>query len=222
MKTKTSILTLGAALLLVAAVPGKAATISFTSTLGGGDITTSSIGSNAPITGFLEYFNTLTVTGAPSNNGTYTPLFLTESFNTTTDVLTLTGTISGCSTCGSLPGLTVSSTLATIQFSTGLTANASTTSGSVNMPSLASITSITLSATLLADLGLTGSTFTLADLGNVSTSCCSDGKNYQNQTSGILSFSTTSVPEPNFLPLTALLLAAGVLVLRKKKSSSAA
>jgi hypothetical protein len=106
--------------------------------------------------------------------------------------------------------------------SSGLTANASTTSGSVNMPSLASITSITLSATLLADLGLTGSTFTLANLGNVSASCCADGMNYQNQSSGILSFTTATVPEPSFLPLTALLLAVGLLVLRKKRTSSVA
>ena len=219
MKSIISVSTLcSAVVLLVSAVPGRAATISFTSTTGGGDINTASLGATATVTGLTEIFDTLAVAGAPLNNGTYAPLFLHESLDTTTNILTLTGTINGCLLCGSLPGLTVSSTLMSIQLSGPLTANATLSGVSVNMPG---VTSITLSPTLLADLGLTGATATLTSLGNTGNPCCVGGTNYQDQTSGTLVFSMTSVPEPTFLPLTALVLALGTLLLRKRSSSAA-
>lgn len=207
-----------AALLLLSAASGLASTISFTSTTGGGDINTSSLGATATVTGLTEIFDTLTVTGAPSNNGTYAPLFLHESLDAINNIITLTGTISGCSLCGSLPGLTSSSTLVSIQLSGPLTADATTSGVSVNIPG---VTSITLSSTLLADLGLSGATATLTNLGNTANPCCVGGTNYQNQTSGTLVFTTTPVPEPTFLPLTALLLGIGALVMRKRGSSAA-
>jgi hypothetical protein len=202
-------------LLLVSAVPGGAATISFTSTTGGGDINTGPLGATATVTGLTEIFDTLTVTGAPSGNGTYAPLFLNELLNATTNVLTLTGTISGCTSCGSLPGLTTSSTLVSIQLSGPLTADATASGVSVNMPG---VTSITFSSTLLADLGLSGASPTLTNLGNTANPCCVGGTNYQNQTSGTLVFDTTPIPEPTFLPLTALILGLGAFVLRRRSS----
>jgi len=218
MKSIISVSTLcTAVVLLVSAVPGRAGTISFTSTTGGGDINTATLGATAAVTGLTETFDTLTVTGAPLSNGTYAPLFLHESLDTITNILTLTGTINGCTLCGSLPGLTVSSTLASIQLSSPLTANATLSGVSINMPA---VTSITFSSTLLADLGLTGATATLTSLGNTANPCCVGGTNYQNQTSGTLVFSTTPIPEPTFLPLTALVLALGAFVLRKRSSSA--
>jgi len=223
MKTIMSVSTLCTALLLlVSAVPGQAGTISFTSTTGGGDITTNpTTGSAATIVGLTESFDTLTVTGG-SNPGTYHPLFLGENLaiGATTETLTLSGTMTGCTACSTVfPTLTSSTALATIVFNspTALTANAGASSASVNMPSLASIASITLSSTLLADLGLS-TPFTLSALGNVSSA--SQPGNYQNQSSGVLTFTNTtaSVPEPTFFPLSAMVLALGVFLLRKKKT----
>lgn len=90
-----------ALLFLGSAIPAHAAIIEFedsnlfgNSILTGGDITTdiTMIGANDPVTGFVNVpFNTLIVSGAPANDGTYIPIFEQENFNTTTDVLTLSG-----------------------------------------------------------------------------------------------------------------------------------
>jgi hypothetical protein len=196
-------------LFLGAATPAHAALIEFedsslfgNSILTGGDVTTdiTMIGLNDPITGFVNVpFNTLIVSGAPSNNGTYIPIFEQENFNATTDVLTLSGTINGCSTpsnCSNLPGLTTLTNLVTIHFSTDLTAN--TTGGStltLNEPSPASITSITVASALLADLGLSPSTaFTLTALTASGQPVGTSGNNYvENAASLTLS---TVAPEP--------------------------
>jgi hypothetical protein len=172
------------------------------SILTGGDITTdiTKIGATDPITGFVNVpFNTLIVSGAPANNGTYIPIFEQENFNTTTDVLTLSGTINGCSTpsnCANLPGLLTLTNLVTIQFSTGLTAN--TTGGttiSLNEPAPASITSITLAPALLADLGLTSSTpFTLTALTTTGQPVGNSGDNYVENTASLIL--SAPVPEP--------------------------
>jgi hypothetical protein len=204
-------LTLGPPIGIVAC---QAAEILFSSTTGGGDITTGSLGATAPLVpsfppnpiGLSETFDKLVVTGAPSNNGTYSPLFLTETFNTTTDVLTLVGAI---------PGLSIlSQTLVTIQLNTDLTANATTTSVSLNKPSAASIVSITLSPTLLADLGLPSATFSLNGLTDLAASCCDTGLNYQNQTSASLDL-VTGVPEPTSWLLTGIGLASLAFVSKK-------
>lgn len=173
------------------------------SILTGGDITTNSglIGPNDPITGFVNVpFNTLIVSGAPANNGTYIPIFEQENFNATTNVLTLSGTINGCSTpsnCANLPGLLTSSNLVTIQFSTDLTAN--TTGGaseSLNEPAPLTITSIIVSPTLLADLGLSSSTpFTLTALTAVGQSVGSTNNFVENGATLLLT--SGAVPEPN-------------------------
>ena len=215
MKHLTSASIVCAALLFVgSAVPSQAAEILFSSTTGGGDITTGSLGATAPLVpsfppnpiGLSETFDKLVVTGAPSNNGTYSPLFLTESFDTSTDILTLTGAILGLS----IP----TQTLVTIQLNTDLTANASTSSVSLNKPSAASIVSITLSPTLLADLGLSGATFSLNGLTDLSGSCCVGGLNYQSQTSASLDL-VTGVPEPTSWLLTGIGLASLAFVSRK-------
>jgi hypothetical protein len=209
-----------ALVLLGSAVPGQAGTISFTSALGGGDITTQAPpGPSATILGLTESFSTLTVTGG-TNPGTYQPLFLTEllTIGATTETLTMTGTLTGCTTCSTVfPTLTSSTTLATIVFNsaTALTANAGTTSASVNMPSLGSITSITLNSTFLADLGLTAP-FSLSALGNVSSA--SQPGNYQNQSSGVLTFAngTVGTPEPSSGLLLGSALLGGVMLLKRR------
>lgn len=206
-----------ALLLLVSAVPSRAADILFTSTTGGGDITTGVLGAAAPLVpsfppnpiGLSETFDKLVVTGAPSNNGTYSPLFLTETFNTTTDVLTLSGAILGLS----IP----TQTLVTITLNTDLTANATTSGVSLNMPSAASIVSVSVSSTLLADLGLSGAGVSLNGLTDLSGSCCVGGLNYQSQTSASLDL-VTGVPEPTSWLLTASGLALLAFVSRKKFS----
>lgn len=189
--------------------------LSFTSVLTGGDITTSfPLGVNDPVTGLTNVpFDTLVVSGAPLNNGTYTPLFLQLNLNTVTDVLTLTGSIAG------LPGLAASSPLVSIQLSSGLTANTSTSASSLNMPSAASITSITISSTLLADLGLSGLPATLTALTDIGQSCCADGGNYVSKNAS-LALTLNSVPEPGsvLLVLTGLLGLVG-LALRKRTST---
>ncbi len=172
------------------------------SILTGGDITTdiTKIGATDPVTGFVNVpFNTLIVSGAPSNNGTYIPIFEQENFNATTNVLTLSGTINGCSTpsnCANLPGLLTSSNLVTIQFSTGLTAN--TTGGttiSLNEPAPASITSITVAPALLADLGISSSTaFTLTALTTTGQPVGTTGNNYVENTASLVL--GAAVPEP--------------------------
>ncbi|HWE50049.1 MAG TPA: hypothetical protein VG273_09685 [Bryobacteraceae bacterium] len=172
------------------------------SLLTGGDITTdiTQIGAFDPITGFVNVpLNTLIVSGAPANNGTYIPLFEQENYNATTHVLTVSGTVNGCSTpsnCSNLPGLATMSDLFTIQFSTGLTANTSGgTTISLNMPSAASITSITVSPTLLADLGLSSTTpFTLLALTSSGQPVGESGNNYVLNAGSITL--TTAAPEP--------------------------
>jgi hypothetical protein len=207
----------GTLLFFGSAIPSRAADILFSSTTGGGDLNTGSLGPAAPVVpsfppnpiGLSETLDKLVVTGAPLNNGTYSPLFLTETFDTTTDLLTLSGAIAGL-------GM-LSQTLATIQLSTDLTANATTTSVSLNKPSALSITSITLSATLLADLGLSGTALSLNGLTDVSSACCVTGVNYQNQTVASLDL-VTGAPEPTSWLLTAIGFASLVFVSRKKFS----
>lgn len=186
-----------AAFLLTGAARG-ATVISFTSTSTGGDISTAlPLGPNDTITGFTNIpFDTLTVTGAPEDNGVYKPVFLQESLNTTTDVLTLSGTINGCTNCGNLPGLTTTSALVSIQIS-ALTAN--TTLGSppgdnfnVNFPT---VTSITVSPVLLADLGLTGATFSLTGFTDSGQSQGSGGNSYTSSSASLV-LSNIAVPEP--------------------------
>ena len=218
MKRLISASTLCATLLFFgSAIPSRAADILFSSTTGGGDLNTASLGPAAPLVpsfppsplGLSETFDKLVVTGAPLNNGTYSPLFLTETFDTTTDVLLVTGAI---------PGLGIlSQTLLTIQLNTDLTANATTTSVSLNKPSALSITSITLSATLLADLGLSGAPLSLNGLADLSAACCVNGSNYQNQTGALLDL-VTAVPEPTSWLLAAIGFASLVFVSLKKFS----
>lgn len=215
MKWSISASALCAALLFMgSAVPGQATTLSFTSALTGGDITTSfPLGANDPVTGLVDVpFDTLVVSGAPANNGTYAPLFLQLNLNTTTDVLSLSGSIAG------LSGLAAPSTLVSIQLSSGLTANTSTSASSLNLPSSASITSITISSVLLADLGLTGVPATLTGLTDIGQSCCADGGNYVS-TSGSLVLTMNAVPEPGSLLLVLSGLFLSGLALRKRTST---
>jgi len=215
MKCSISVSAFCAALLFIGfAAPGQATTLSFTSALTGGDLTTSfPLGANDPVTGLVDVpFDTLVVSGAPLNNGTYTPLFLQMNFNTTTDVLTLTGSIAG------LSGLAASSTLVSIQLSGGLTANTSTSASSLNLPSPATITSITISSVLLADLGLTGVPATLTGLTDIGQSCCADGGNYVS-TSASLDLTMNAVPEPGSLLLVLSGLFVLGLTLRKRTST---
>jgi hypothetical protein len=212
-------------LVLGFAIPTQAAAVlSFTGSLTGGDLTTSlPLGANDPVTGLVNLpFNALTVSGAPVGNGAYTPLFLQENFNTTTNVLTLAGTINGCSICSGLPGLTGSPTpvLVTITFSTGLTANTTLTSSSLNMPSAASITSIVVNSTLLSDLGLTGTAFSLTALTDTGFADSGAGGNYVTSSDSLV-LSAAAVPEPTYGPVIALLLVAGALVSRRRFSKAA-
>jgi hypothetical protein len=216
--------------LLGSAIPGHASVIvEFedsnlfgNSILTGGDITTdiTMIGANDPITGFVNVpFNTLIVSGAPSNNGTYIPIFEQENFNATTDVLTLSGTINGCSTpsnCANLPGLLTLTNLVTIQFSAGLTAN--TTGGatiSLNEPAPGSITSISLAPALLADLGLSSSTpLTLTALTTTGQPVGASGNNYVENTASLVL--SAPVPEPGSWMLMISGLALTICGTRKK------
>jgi hypothetical protein len=224
MKHLATSLTLCGLLAVVSSVPANATLITFSTAPNnnaGGDLTTATTPSlpnpTATILGISSLgLTTLAVSGAPSNSGTYTPIFVTESYNGTTDLLTITGTINGCPTCGNLPGLTSSSTLLSIQFAGNLTANATTSSASLNNPPPPGITSITVNATLLADLGLTGANFFFSNLSGTGNSNGDPG-NYNLSTES-LTISTTT-PEP----ATWLLMLCGLgLVVALRKVSIAA
>jgi hypothetical protein len=157
-------------LLLGSAAHAQAASILFEDLdLTGGDITAASLGPNALVTGLVDVpFDTLVVNGGTE----YHPLFEQENFNTTTEVLTLVGSISA------LPGLAAQSTLVSIQFSAELTGDATSTNFALNEPLPSTVTSITVSPVLLADLGLTGTTFSLSALTAVGNAVGSDLSNY--------------------------------------------
>jgi hypothetical protein len=136
-----------ALLLLSAAIPSRASTITFMSTLGAqGEIHTASLGPDATVLQLQAFFNSMAVAGAPSGNGTYSGLYLTETY--TPDVLTVSGAVPSLNS-----NLSASTTLLTITFtSAGL--NADTNTLDLNSP--VDVSSITVSPTLLSDLGLSG------------------------------------------------------------------
>jgi hypothetical protein len=210
------------------AAPAKATTISFSNVkTGSGDITATAFGTNEPLLNSAACtpspeaicnvtFQTLTISGAPTAgaNGTYTPLFLQENFDATTNTLTIAGEIAGCTTCGGLPGFTTSTTLVTIVFGADLTGNAGMSTFSLN--ALPSITSITVNSMLAADLGDTGpyqpSSMTLtAQPGGAIP-------NY-NSISGTLVL-TDAVPEPSTVLLTSMGLGLIVLASRRRFSKA--
>jgi len=205
-------------LFLGAAVPGQA-TIAFTSSLTGGDVTTaaSPLGPNDPILAYTAYFDTMVVSGAPSNNGTYTPLYLNELYDPSTYTLTVTGSVT--MNGNPLPGLAGVTTLVTITFASDLTANTSGGGFSMNFPT--DVTSITFSSTLLADLGLSGSGWTLAGL--------SDGADIGGDPGSFTSVAPTlfltqggsdggATPEPGSWVMTTLGLASIAYFSRKRQS----
>ena len=214
---KNTVASLVCPMLLIAgsAINSQGASILFTSTLTGGDLTTQfPLGLSDVVTGLVNIpFNSLVVSGAPLNNGTYTPLFLREDFNTTTHVLTLVGTVNGCATCAALPGLSASSTLVSILLSGDLTANTTTSTSSLNKPPPAQIISITLSSILLADLGLAGSTFELNALTSAGQADSGTGGNYVSAGASLGLISTT--PEPASLLTFMLGLVPSVMLSRK-------
>jgi hypothetical protein len=174
-------------LLAGSAVQSQAAIIQFTSNLTEGDVTTTTpSGANDLVTLLDGDFSGLTISGAPSGNGSYGTLFLPIVYTPTT--LTVTGSIPG------LAGLAGSSTLLTINFSAaGISANATGTTFSLNFPT--NVTSIVVSPTLLTDLGLSGSIVGLTaftDTGAV------QGTGLNSYTSSNPSLTlTTGVPEPS-------------------------
>ena len=155
--------TLGAAVLLTMSVPNVNATsvtLDFTGSSVAGTIAASGVGSSQTVTEFQSVpYNMLVVSGAPTGNGLYTLTNTSLSFNTTTDLLTLSGEVSG------LAGFTSSQTLETIQLSGGLTGitNSGESQFTLNTPN--KVASVTTDSLLLSDLGLTGYSASLSSLG---------------------------------------------------------
>jgi hypothetical protein len=172
-----------------------------------------------PSSGFLGIcdvtFKTLTISGAPtaSTNTSYTPLNFYEEYNTTTNTLTMYGSVAGCATCSNLPGLTVATTLVTIVFSSNLTANATTSSFSLN--AFPAVNSITVNPTLLSDLGASG-TFLLSVLTASGDADSSAGGNYDATAASLVI--TTATPEPGSAALMTIGLAALAIGARKRFS----
>jgi hypothetical protein len=194
---------ISAALLIGLVAPAHGTTILFQdNALIGGDITTAfPLSASDPLTSVINApFNLLTISGAAANNGSYTPLFLQENFNSATDTLTLSGTINGCPRCGNLPGMLVNSNLVTIQFSTDLTGDTSGASESdfvLNNPSAADIVSVTVSPTLLADLGMTGTAFNLTDLDLVGQAVSTRGNSFVVVQNGTIRLNSAGDPPPS-------------------------
>jgi hypothetical protein len=159
MKHLLPISALGLGFLFVGSAIPAHATLVFTSSLAGGDVTTfaSPEGPNDPILAYSGFFDTLTVTGEPANNGTYTPLYLNELYDPTHFILTVSGSIAGTNAA-----LSAVTTLVTIDFASGLTANTSGGGFALNFPT--NVLSITVSPTLLAYLGASGENYSLTAL----------------------------------------------------------
>jgi len=227
MKSAISALAMVIILLFGFAAPSQATVITLGSAVSGtGDITTSSFGTNAPLSNSASCtptplaicnleFATLMISGAPNSsaNGTYNPLDLIEGYSATTDTLTIYGAIGGCSNCSNLPGLTTAQTLITIVFSSNLTGDATGSSFSLNAFPL--VTSITINATLLSDLGASGSYVLTALTANGNP--VGDIPNYSSTTASLVL--TSAVAEPGTLTLIALGLAIFAFVLSKRGSS---
>lgn len=174
MKCLLSVSALSATLLLFgSAMPGLAANVLFEDLdTSGGDITANApFSTSDPLFGSTailnDPFDTLVVSGAPMDNGTYGfggmggLLFLEENFDANTDVLTLSGAISALSI--------LQETLVTIQFGGDLTANTTLgnppdSNASLNSPPPPTVTSVVLASDLAADLGITGSQLFLNQL----------------------------------------------------------
>lgn len=220
---------LSAALLVWVAAPAHASTILFQDTdLTGGDITTTlPLGASDPLSGVVNApFNALTVFGAAANNGSYAPLYLLENFDSSTDILTLSGTINGCPTCGNLPGLQTDTNLVTIQFSADLLGDTSGASGSafvLEMPVSADITSVTVAPALLADLGLTGTAFQLTGLELAGQAVSAQGNNFVVVENGSIQLSSddppAATPEPATWPIA--LLGLGLVMVACRASNRA-
>jgi len=156
MKHILSASTLCAAILFLgSAIQSHAATIEFLSSSPGGDLTTAGVGSAATVLGIgspspdaPEIFDTLMIFNDGSVNGNYTPIYLKEIYNSTTDTLTVSGTLNPY-----FANLSTTTNLVTIVFSSaGLTANATSSNVALNFPT--DVVSITLGTTFASDLGL--------------------------------------------------------------------
>lgn len=216
-------------LFLGSAIPGHAATIIFSNS-GTGGTSDASVSvapppdqPNDPVVNLLGLFNTFTVTGAPSDNtgaGGVT-VDVSEFYCTTTascaggvpgiNITAVQGTmyIEGSLTAA-YPGFSSPQLLATITFTGGLTADASSVGNfTLNPPTIATITP---SSTLLADLGLTGVPLTVESL----TGTGKGGNGSYSYVPGLEL--VTPVPEPGSWLTMALGAALIVIAVRRKSS----
>jgi hypothetical protein len=200
-----------------------------------GDVsTTGGVGSADPVVGLQANFDTVTISGAPSANGTYGPggnaipaTFLTEDYCTT-------GGFPTCAT-GETPGIiyvfgpiaalnpnlnfstSVANPLVTITLSAGLTANVTgnPTGSSINFPT--DVSSIFVNSTFLSDLGLSATNFNLTGLVNALVQTAPNSF----ISTESLTLSSAVAPEPGSWLMMTLGLASMVFAARKKFSRTA-
>jgi len=211
--------------ILCLALPLHAAIIEFSSTgANPGDLTLlNPTGANDPVEGLgspspdvPEALQDLTVSGVPTaaadSGSPYTSLFMTEVYSP--DTLTITGNLSAYSEFSNVNSS--SDVLVTIVFSSaGLTADATSSSVSLNFPT--NVVSITLGSLFAADLGLPTSLAPADLVALTGTGGAPVASGNYNLVTGSLELNTTA-PEPGSWLMAALGLGLMFLGARRKLS----